>query len=93
MKSDKNSFEKDAIWLCKNLSQILEKQFKIQTGLYFPISVFSPFLNIGLTEAVLAESENEFLKTSLLIILGVCQLCKPTFLQSLLEFFLVLLPF
>ena len=33
MKSDKNLFEKDAIWLCKNFSKILEKQIKILTGL------------------------------------------------------------
>ena len=72
MKSNKNSFEKDTIWLCKNLSWILEKQFKILTGLSFPISVLSPFLNIGLTQAILAESENEFLKRSLLITLVRC---------------------
>ena len=50
----------------------MEKQFKILTGLKFPISVLSPFLNIGLTEAILAESENEFLKRWLLIILVRC---------------------
>ena len=33
MKPDKNSIEKDAIWLCKNLSKILGKQCKILTGL------------------------------------------------------------
>ena len=66
MKSDKNLFEKDVIWLCKNLSYILEKQFKKLTGLRIPIPVLSPFLNIGLTEANLAESKNEFLKRLLL---------------------------
>ena len=66
MKSDKNLFEKDVIWLCKNLSCILEKQFKKLTGLQIPIPVLSPFLNIGLTEANLAESKNEFLKRLLL---------------------------
>ena len=66
MKSDKNLFEKDVIWLCKNLSYILEKQFKKLTGLQIPIPVLSPFLNIGLTEANLAESKNEFLKRLLL---------------------------
>ena len=47
----------------------MEKQFKILTGLLFPISFLFPFLNIGLTEAIIAESENQFLKRSLLIIL------------------------
>ena len=69
MKSDKNLFEKNAIWLCKNLSWILERQLKILTALSFPISVLSLFLNIGLTEAILAESKNEFIKRSLLTML------------------------
>ena len=47
----------------------MEEQFKILTGLKFPISVLCPFLNIGLTEAILAETENQFLKRSLLIML------------------------
>ena len=72
MKANEYSFEKDTIWLCKNLSKILEKQFKILTGLYFLISVFIPFLNNGLTEAIFAESEDEFLKRSSLIILVRC---------------------
>ena len=55
MKSDKNLYEKVAIWLGKNVSYILERQFKILTGLKFSISFLSPFLNIGLTETILAE--------------------------------------
>ena len=47
----------------------MEEQFKILTGLKFPITVLCPFLNIGLTEAILAETENHFLKRALLIML------------------------
>ena len=72
MKSDKNSFEKDAIWLGRNPSKILGKQFKKLTGPKLPISVLSPFFNIGLNEAILAETKEEFLQRSLLILLVRC---------------------